>query len=891
MQRATLNLLRRLFSDYKGETLLELQIDLLIVAQLSRSVVLQSPLLQTDLLDTLSLILNSKSTTRQLHRVTLEQFLDENAHQASVHTNKATPTSSTNQPARENMNLISTLEPPQKLLACLLRGITNPSSQDVIQKWIQVLCESMYLHPSSIFNNLMQIIECFCKHIDGCFSGMKAQYRRQSPVSRNFEYPLLHLLDGIDFVLARAQEQLLSDEEGLPTIISPESQQGFFGSMIPSTLLSEAKQGRKITNNNRLTVILCFQDAIETCFRLWSWHSLDAVHSPDTLISFQHASQKIRSRSRRILQHLLAAEPLECVEALVQIWLKARAENDTRKTGCLFDLVHTLEGSRPGTTMTTLFNAVSCRTQSSALAFNQKLTLCSKLQESDLVAFMCVYAQTLEDDVLAEVWKDCTNFLQHVLGNPMPHRQVLTGLINFIAILSVKLGNTNFGEEWKMRRELADLLARLLTAIFTIKPQRVARGKMVEVSTQAGLDISMAPDDIDQTLDRNFAAFSALLGESDRLVTVMVNVVSNVIAPLLHSRQFPQNFSPNALSLFLKISRIQSASKAWKRELMDSFNDGRFFSCATSIVKDNWLPLLRQLALAEKGLLPDILSRLGVPTAAGIMFGVGATAARLEADKKAQHNLRRVSCVLLAVEHDMFAAHLGLLQAKLEELLLASSISSPSSMTRAEIYMVIRALALNSSGGQMVSFWPMVITELRTAFSSMYYESEDASSSIYNSYSLLQAAKLLDVLLLINPEDFQPQEWIFITDTVDAIYRREGWEPSALIDDLAQSMVEHFSLPKAQGAPLSATSALPLPDEIGHNLGKPWLSGEQTRAIDGIDMMDRLLRPFFGQLSIHVYERTYKLSDPDLDACKDDLLADLFNVHTIVSAQEGERMQ
>lgn len=608
------------------------------------------------------------------------------------------------------------------------------------------------------------------------------------------------------------------------------------------------------------------------------------VDSSDTLASFQHASQKIRGRSRRILEHLLAAEPLEGIEALAHMWAKAISEKDSVKTESLLGLLHTLEGSRPGITMAATFNAIYSRTNPTGLVLSQKSTLSSNLQESDLVAFLSIYAQSLEDDVLEEIWKDCTTFLRDVLGNPMPHRQILTRLINFIAILGAKMENTNFGEERKMRRELADILVRLLTAIFTIKPQSSSREKTGTYTQTAG----MGSNNVEQTLDQNFAAFSALLDESDRLLPVMVNVVSSIIAPLFRSRQFPQNITSTALSLLLNISRIQNASKAWKKELTDVFNDAKFFSSPISIVKDGWLPLLRQLAFAEKALLPELLSRLNPPTAAGILFGVGATAARLEADKKAQLNLRRVSCILLAVEPDTFAAHLGMLQAKLEELLIASSISSPSSTTRAEIYMVIRALVLQSSTNQMASFWPLLNTELRAAFSSMYDNDEDSSSNTYNNYSLLQVAKLLDVLLLKNPEEFQPQEWLFVTDTVDAIYRPEDWEPTALIDEVAQTMMESVGRrPKSANEPLLSATAnvLTLPDEDNSDGSrKPWLSGEQTRGIAETEIRDGLLRPFLGQLSIHVYERTYSLSEPDVNACRDDLLADLFDERTIVGS-------
>ena len=882
LQRVTLSLLRELFCNFPNEPLFELHVDQLLVAQLDRSVVLGSRLLQSDFLDTLLLILKSKITARSSQDAKLGLPSEVGGQrQTRTKVNSTSPLSSRNMLSRPNLGHSSLLNPPKELLNCFLKGIGNASSQDLIQRWVELVCESTYLYTSSTFSILMKVVECFCKEIELCFGGMKAQYEKGSSLEGDFEGPLSQLLNGLDFLLARAHEQLLSDEESLSALNSPEAQQGFFEHIVSGALPSDNRQARNNTNNNRLTVILCFQDALRACFRLWSWQSLNTAQSSYTLASFSHASQKIRGRSRRILEHLLAAEPLEAIETLAQIWVRANGERNTIETESLLGLVHTLEGSRPGITMTALFNAIYSRTNPAALVPRQKSTLSTNLQEFDLVSFMCTYARSLEDDVLEEIWKDCTSFLHDVLGNPMPHRQILTRLINFIAILSAKMENTNFGEERTMRRELADLFVRLLTAIFTIKPQNSSREKTAKSSVQSdGTEF----DSVEQILDQSFATFSALLDESDRLVAVIVNVVSNIIAPRFRSRQFPQNLTSPTLSLLLKISSIQNASKAWRKELADPFNDPKFFSSPLRIVEDGWLPLLRQLALSEKALLPELLSRLSPPTGAGIMFGVGATAARLEADRKAQLNLRRMACLLLSVEYDTVMAHLGLLQAKLEELLTASSVSSPSSITRAEIYMVIRALVLISSTGQMASFWPMVITELRAAFSSLYDGNEDPSSRTYSKYSLLQAAKLLDVLLLTNLEDFQPQEWFFVTDTVDAIYRPGDWEPGALIDELAQSSMENVDLSKSPGTPLAVGNTLAGLAEEDRSFRRPWLSGEQTRALAEADIPRGLLRPFFGQLSIYVYERIYSLSDADMGACKADLLADLFNEHTIVGS-------
>ena len=73
--------------------------------------------------------------------------------------------------------------------------------------------------------------------------------------------------------------------------------------------------------------------------------------------------------------------------------------------------------------------------------------------------------------MLEEIWPPSIALLRELLLNPMSHRQILIQLLDFIACLGEKIENTNYGEESKMRRELADLCLRLLAAVFTVKPE------------------------------------------------------------------------------------------------------------------------------------------------------------------------------------------------------------------------------------------------------------------------------------------------------------------------------------------------------------------------------------------------------------------------------------
>jgi hypothetical protein len=307
------------------------------------------------------------------------------------------------------------------------------------------------------------------------------------------------------------------------------------------------------------------------------------------------------------------------------------------------------------------------------------------------------------------------------------------------------------------------------------------------------------------------------------------------------------------LQLTLLLAKSQPNNKTWKKDIIDAINDNRFLQSSPTLTEAGWLPILKQLWLIDKSLLPEFMSRLTPPTTAGIMFGVGATAARTEADRKTQLNLRRIALLLLAVDVDAFASDLPPIIHRLEELLTATSSSSPSSSTRGDIYLVLRAITLAFTEAQLVSLWPVVDVELRDLFTSMQQKGDPA----FTSFSQLQGAKLLDLLLLLKPEEFQLHEWLFVTDTVDAVYPPHDFKSTAIADQVM-----------ARSAPEGE-----LPTVSDYESRKPWLCTDLTRTAEDPQI---LLRPFFRQLSIHAFEDTYSLQPPDLDACRKDLLADLF---------------
>ncbi|KAL9635321.1 MAG: hypothetical protein Q9204_002668 [Flavoplaca sp. TL-2023a] len=795
-------------------------------------------------------------------------------------------TSSLERPIEELPHALGA-NPPPSLLDCISEALGSVGSQPVLHHWIRFLDSCLPYYYSTIFQILMPLVERFVKTVTAVFEELLVSFRQDNVPTTATIVPvntMIELLNGTEQILARAHERLLEDESNKNSAKSPDQVQGFFGNMVSGVFASDGPKTRSSSANNRLTVILCFKDVVKLCLRVWSWggdSTETALYEPALSGSFNHTCLRLRNRARRVLEHLFAAESLECLETLVEAWYGTRRANKSDPTSSVvLNLLHVLDGSRPRNTIPAVFNALYSRTNPDALDPERKSTLTSELLDMDLARFLVEYTRSLEDDAMDEIWSDCIAFLKDILTNPLPHRQILPQLLDFTALLGAKVDNTNFGENRKRRKELSELFLRQLAATFTIKPLNVnieypstrTQNLLGRPFKENRSTSTPADDDIVVILATIFPGISKILIDSDRIVAAANTVSAQVIVPTIRSKSFPLNVTSTFLDVFGFLTRIPEASKGWKKDISDAFNDPRLFCRHThGLAASHWLPLIQQWIILDKERMADFVSRLPSPTSAGIMFGVGASSARLEADRKAQLNLRRVATLLLAATGDGFVENIGVIQDKMADLLTATAASSPSSAIRAEIYMVIRAMVLKIAPIHLASLWPLITREMQEAMSSLF---PGRNRDKYNMHCVVHACKLLDILVLVAPEDFQMRQWLFITDTIDAVYRPQGQEPRALVDELVEDLDANARTSHIASTPIQA------PSQIGGR--KPLLTAELLQSIRNEDMLDRAIRPFLRQLSINSFEGTYSMTSFDWKACHDDLLLDIFDDETLV---------
>lgn len=367
-----------------------------------------------------------------------------------------------------------------------------------------------------------------------------------------------------------------------------------------------------------------------------------------------------------------------------------------------------------------------------------------------------------------------------------------------------------------------------------------------------------------------------VLADTDRVTKVVSDISTSVIGPTFRAKSFPENVSSTTLDLLVQLTKVAQGSKLLRKDIYDAFNDPRFFSTPLNLIRDGWLPILSQWTQSDKERVPELLSRLTAPTTAGIMFGVGAASARQEADRKAQTTLRRISLLILASPEDAFTPNIPQILEKIVELLTATPASSPSSITRADVIVLLRAIILKTSPIHLASVWPIVNGELTSSLSSLLPDASNKEH--YNNAGIIQACKLLDELVVLDPDDFQLIEWLFLTDTIDAVYKPS--KPPTLLsltDEITEVLSQSSSAPTITPQMLNeSTTGEPTRMLFLNPLIKALEAEESAAVLDMArrELVDRVVRPFLGNLSMNAFEARYGGGEADCQGIWESVVED-----------------
>ncbi|KAJ1847003.1 hypothetical protein LPJ70_001754, partial [Coemansia sp. RSA 2708] len=213
-----------------------------------------------------------------------------------------------------------------------------------------------------------------------------------------------------------------------------------------------------------------------------------------------------------------------------------------------------------------------------------------------------------------------------------------------------------------------------------------------------------------------------------------------------------------------------------------------------------------------------------------------------------------------------------------------------------EVFLCLRVLLCRISNHHMSNFWPMLLTELiRLCLLQLNREGPEDREQ---ANLFLAACKFLDLLFVLGTEDFLIHQWIFITDTIDALYGSRS-ASHALLDQLSARLLSMPSSARRKHAQLKDKSypSILLADSDGPSLKFPWVTEvdpELGLALNATELQTLSGRPlkrpiisirsvvsikdvdaFVHNASAQAFEAAFTMAEPDTEFIEALLVSDL----------------
>ncbi|KAI8359989.1 Dopey, N-terminal-domain-containing protein [Blakeslea trispora] len=336
-----------------------------------------------------------------------------------------------------------------------------------------------------------------------------------------------------------------------------------------------------------------------------------------------------------------------------------------------------------------------------------------------------------------------------------------------------------------------------------------------------------------------------LVGDNDKINSLLNNLVYYVIGPLLKSKVK----SPIILDQLCEMACMPFTYKTWRKEVWEVFIDPRFFYM-NSVSAKKWMTIIHTAFSIEKERMTELMAR--ITTTPSTAFFSNRDLETLNRSL----NLRRLSFVLFSGTMDQYVPQLPMIQEKIVELLKLEH----SEMVHTEIYLCLRVILVRFSQKHLSNFWPVLVTELMRLYHS--FLNHDFQDRLEEAQIALAGCKYLDLLCTLELDAFQIYQWIFIRDTVETLIKPQTEEPIPMMEMLTRKMSSESN--DAFDFSFSETDMQP---SLG-SLKRPMLT---MRSITSI----RQLSFFVEHVGLYVYQSSFTLSKPDLPFIESLLLGDL----------------
>lgn len=783
------------------------------------------------------------------------------------------------------------------LVQTLVDGISLPSNNAVLQHWLDfVLMAVPQFH--HMFQALVSPLnDCICKNLlirmDDIRRALGDGHDHHDFKSNTTDAELIMLLNSLERLVLLSLSTAdagHAEEDDVLAEKPPGTESGGILGIVTSVFSSESAPSNL---EEQLTVrspgYRSLHEAVRVLYSVWAATAQTELRSSTPKYEMLSlVCTKTRTRCRRVFEHLFRLQPAEVLESIIDCWNSERSATSLSVTPA-FELVDALATSAHNV-VHMICESISCRI-SGLSDRNRKQVINPNLSDGLLFRFLEHYLNQLEGPLAVQVWHRFLQLAKDIISNIKDFRAQVFSALRCVSILADKITQTTALEDRRIRKDLQDTYGKLLDTVVvsvsrntdanywarrkdTLVPPNGRDSPMHRVPSDPRLDekiVSRPPspppnvDQADQIVqyigDTALPRLRKFLMDNDRVLAVCTNILYYIVSPALKTKSRPLDFDPTISTILREMTRISVAVKAWRGVISDIVIDSRFFVSSVEAGTD-FRSIIEAWVDADKSVFPDFLGKVTSAPSTNIFTN------RETENQLRSMNMRRTSYVLLCGEKNQFLTSLPTIQEKLVDTL--KNASAPA--VQAEVYLCVRVLLCRLSPHNLDSFWPVILSEMyRLLEQTMIEVPLDGSEALP---LILSVCKFIDLLLVLQTEEFQMHQWAFITDTIDAVYRPDEIVPEAMLDQLAE--IAGGLPPPQENVQNTSPVALDLlytPTSNPRMHRRPMLN--HLRQIDSI----RDLIPFFSSVSVASYESVYSSGgNIDWDEVERGILSDMFEL-------------
>lgn len=433
---------------------------------------------------------------------------------------------------------------------------------------------------------------------------------------------------------------------------------------------------------------------------VWLWAT---NNDTSDVPSIKHISRIFRDKSQSLLETIVSLNKAgDLFDLLIANWADTIPANRARLESLCRILLSKLV-------------TLACSNVKSKLSFSPiNLKDMKDMQANTSMSFSTHLLRHASMEEFNDGCADAIGLLRHLTMHMPSSNTVRVTLLQFITLLASNIMQTKAAQQRKTRRELSDLVAKLINGV-------------ISDSFEEKLAKVLVKDIIPQ--------LPKIYMDLDRVASSVSSLMTQLVLPRMKAR----TMDSSTLEILQAIVILEGVKKTWKKDIQDFFNENHFFDNPLALSR-KWLHILAVWIDNDISKVTDYINKPN-PNTPGNLF----TSAESERQAQAQQ-MRRLIVLILAMRPNALLPRLPAMENRIIELCKAGPL------LQSEALMCLECILLRFSEVHLAHFWIQICIELQRCFAlliSSFQPNEEFEALLVSTLSTF------DLLLYQAPIDFQ----------------------------------------------------------------------------------------------------------------------------------------